>query len=135
MKTMAKPKKIYASEEIAQVEALAAYGHTQEEITEYLGIKVRSFAYAKKGNEALNAAYTRGRFKARNLVVSKFMRYIESEELNAVNLKAIEFYLRTQAGWSDKQELNVNTKDVTPQHPPTIINHFIEDYPKNENEK
>jgi len=131
MKTMAKPKKIYASEEIAQVEALAAYGHTQEEITEYLGIKVRSFAYAKKENEALNAAYTRGRFKARNLVASKFMRYIESDELNAVNLKAIEFYLRTQAGWSDKQELNVNTKDVTPPHPPTIINHFIEDYPKN----
>ena len=37
---------------------------------------------------------------------------------------SIIFYLKTQAGWSDKQEVNVTTKDITPKQPPSIINHF-----------
>ena len=91
---MSRPKKVYTPEEIAQVEALAAYGHTQDEITEHLGIKKRTFQYAVSENEVLNASYTNGRFKARNFVVSRLMRYIKNDELNATNLKAIQFYLK-----------------------------------------
>jgi hypothetical protein len=90
---MSRPKKVYTAEELAQVEALAAHGHTQDEISKFLGIKIRSFQYALSENEILNAFYEKGRFKARNFVVSRLMRYIKSDELNATNLKAIQFYL------------------------------------------
>lgn len=119
---MSRPKKIYTSEEIAQVEALAAYGHTQEEITNYLGVRPTSFRVARNENKILNEAYTRGRFEARSFVASRLMRYIKSDELSAVNLNAISLYLRTQAGWSEKQL--VETKDTTPKQQPSLILHF-----------
>jgi hypothetical protein len=109
---MSRHKKIYTSEEIAQVEALAAFGHTQEEITEHLGIKERSFLYAKKDNDVLNASYKRGRFKARSFVVSSLMGYIKEKENTALKLTAITFYLRTQAGWSEKSQIDITTKDL-----------------------
>ena len=90
---MSRTKKVYTSKELAQVEALAAHGHTQDEISKFLGIKIRSFQYALSENEILKESYENGRFKARNFVVSRLMRYIKSDELNSTNLKAIQFYL------------------------------------------
>ena len=121
--------RVITLEETAQVEAMAAYGHTQEEIAEFLGMSARSFRYKKKGNKILIAAYNRGRFKAKNYVASRLWRYIKSDALTAINLSAITFYLRTQAGWTEKQEMHLTAKDVTPNRQPlTIINHFTDDH-------
>ena len=38
---------------------------------------------------------------------------------------SIIFFLKTQAGWSEKQL--VETKDITPKQPPSIINHFSDE--------
>jgi len=57
--------------------------------------------------------------KAINFVSSKLMGYINSDTKSEMSLKAIIFYLRTQGGWSEKQM--IETKDVTPKVPPSII--------------
>jgi len=126
---MGRSTRVITLEETAQVEAMAAHGHTQEEIAEFLGMSARSFRYKKNENKILIAAYNRGRFKAKNYVASRLMRFIKDDELTAVNLSAITFYLRTQAGWTEKQEMHLTAKDVTPNRQPlTIINHFTDDH-------
>jgi hypothetical protein len=107
--------------EISQIEALAVHGHTQQEISNYLGFSDRTFRNIKKRDEATFSAYTRGKMKAHNYVASRLMGYIKSDTQSEMSLKAIIFYLKTQAGWSEKQEMNVNTKDITPKMPPQII--------------
>jgi len=125
---MSKPKRDITPEESAQVEAMAAHGHTQEEIAEFLGMSARSFRYKKNENKILIAAYNRGRFKAKNYVASRLWRYIKSDALTAINLSAITFYLRTQAGYTEKQEMHLTAKDVTPNKQLTVINHFLDDH-------
>lgn len=105
---MSKPKRNITPEAAAQVEALAAHGHTQEEIAGFLGIDARSFRYIKKENEYLTTSYNRGRFKCKNYVLSRLMRYIKSDELTAVNLNAIQFYLRnTGFGTGDNNKVKI----------------------------
>ncbi|NBU53148.1 MAG: hypothetical protein EBS33_02065 [Alphaproteobacteria bacterium] len=126
---MGRSTRVITLEETAQVEAMAAHGHTQEEIAEFLGMSARSFRYKKNENKILIAAYNRGRFKAKNYVASRLWRYIRNDALTAINLSAITFYLRTQAGWTEKQEMNLIAKDVTPNRQPlTVINHFTDDH-------
>ena len=126
---MGRSTRVITLEETAQVEAMAAHGHTQEEIAEFLGMSARSFRYKKNENKILIAAYNRGRFKAKNYVASRLWRYIKSDAITAINLSAITFYLRTQAGWTEKQEMHLTAKDVTPNRQPlTIINHFTDDH-------
>jgi hypothetical protein len=126
---MGRSTRVITLEETAQVEAMAAHGHTQEEIAEFLGMSARSFRYKKNENKILIAAYNRGRFKAKNYVASRLWRYIRNDALTAINLSAITFYLRTQAGYTEKQEMHLTAKDVTPNRQPlTIINHFTDDH-------
>ena len=96
---MSKAKRDITPEESAQVESLAAHGHTQEEIAVFLGMSARHFRRTKDKNKSLMSSYNRGRFKAKNYVASRLMRFIKDDELTAVNLSAITFYLKTQGGW------------------------------------
>lgn len=121
--------RVITLEEIAQVESLAAHGHTQEEIAVFLGMSARHFRRTKGKNCFLMSAYNKGRFKAKNYVASRLWRYIRNDALTAVNLSAITFYLRTKAGWTEKQEMNLSAKNVTPSKQSlTIINHFVDDH-------
>lgn len=90
--------------EIAQVEALAAHGHTQADICEYLGFGERTFRDIAKRDAILLAAYNRGKINAQTFVSSRLMEYIRCPEKSASNLKAIMFYLGTQCGWSTRDE-------------------------------
>ncbi len=126
---MGRSTRVITLEETAQVEAMAAHGHTQEEIAEFLGMSARHFRRIKRKNRFLMSAYERGRFKAKNYVVSRLWRYIKNDVLTAINLSAITFYLKTQAGWREKQEMHLTAKDVMPNRQPlTIINHFTDDH-------
>ena len=91
---MSKPKRDIKPEESAQVEALAAHGHTQEEIAYFLKIPYRTFQRKVAEDSLLMASWRRGRFKGKEYVLSRLMRFIKNDELNAVNLNAIQFYLR-----------------------------------------
>lgn len=91
---MGKPKRDITPEESAQVESLAAHGHTQREIAYFLKIPYRTFQRKLKEDSLLMTSWRRGRFKGKEYVLSRLMRFIKNDELNAVNLNAIQFYLR-----------------------------------------
>jgi len=91
---MSKPKKDITPEESAQVESLAAHGHTQREIAYFIKIPYRTFQRKLKEDSLLMTSWRRGRFKGKEYVLSRLMRFIKNDELNAVNLNAIQFYLR-----------------------------------------
>ena len=91
---MSKAKRDITPEESAQVESLAAHGHTQREIAYFLKIPYRTFQRKLKEDSLLMTSWRRGRFKGKEYVLSRLMRFIKNDELNAVNLNAIQFYLR-----------------------------------------
>jgi hypothetical protein len=91
---MSKTKRDITPEESAQVESLAAHGHTQREIAYFLKIPYRTFQRRLKEDSLLMTSWRRGRFKGKEYVLSRLMRFIKNDELNAVNLNAIQFYLR-----------------------------------------
>jgi hypothetical protein len=91
---MSKPKRDITPEESAKVESLAAHGHTQREIAYFLKIPYRTFQRKLKEDSLLMTSWRRGRFKGKEYVLSRLMRFIKNDELNAVNLNAIQFYLR-----------------------------------------
>lgn len=109
---MSKPKKDITPEESAQVESLAAHGHTQREIAYFLKIPYRTFQRKLKEDSLLMTSWRRGRFKGKEYVLSRLMRFIKNDELNAVNLNAIQFYLRNTGfgveNNDDNNELHVS---------------------------
>ena len=115
-----RPEIVLTDEQIAQVEALAAFGHSQKRICGYLSkdknntkIADRTFRDLKKRDPKVAAAYGEGRIEAENRAISRLWEHIESDDNAAVSLNATKFYLKTQAGWRETQV--VETKDTTPQ--------------------
>ena len=126
---MSKKSIILNDAQIAQVEALASY-LTIEDIANYLGIGETTFYEIKNRQPSVSEAYKRGVAKARAFVGSRLMGYIKEQENTPIKLNAIIFYLKTQAGWSEKSQIDVNTKNVTPLVAPQIIFEVYQD--KNE---
>lgn len=91
---MSKQKRDITPEESAQVESLAAHGHTQREIAHFLKISPTSFKRKLKEDSLLMASWRRGRFKGKEYVLSRLWRFIKNDELSTINLSAIQFYLR-----------------------------------------
>ena len=91
---MGKPKRDITPDESAQVESLAAHGHTQREIAYFLKISPTSFKRKLKEDSLLMASWRRGRFKGKEYVLSRLWRFIKNDELSTINLSAIQFYLR-----------------------------------------
>lgn len=119
---MSKPKRDIKPEESAQVEALAAHGHTQEEIARFLGMSARHFRRTKGENKSFMSSYNRGRFKGKNYVVSRLMRFIKDDELTAVNLNAIQFYLRnTGFGLENNNDNKFKLKFSKDKNPVEIL--------------
>jgi hypothetical protein len=122
-------KKIRLDEiQIAQVEALAAYLPI-DKIAGYFGFTESTFHEIKKRQPEVLIAYNKGVAKACSFVGTTLMGFIREKENTPSKLNAITFYLRTKGGWTEKQEMSLIAKDVTPNRQPlTIINHFTDDH-------
>lgn len=92
-------ERVFTEEQIAQVEALAAY-LTITDIAYFFDISERSFFDIKNRDPRVEEAYKKGKAKAISFVASKLMNIIREEENTPTKLSAIIFYLKTQAGWS-----------------------------------
>lgn len=113
-----RPPITLTSDQIVQIEALAAFLPI-EKIADYLNISIASFHELKNTDTIISGAYYRGVARAHALaggIIMKFMSY-DADTPNIAQLQmqldAAKFYLRTQAGWSEKQL--VETKNTTPQ--------------------
>lgn len=109
---MPRPPKTLTEEEIAQVEELAQT-LTSGQIADYFGISRDTFYQIMKHNEEVSRRYKAGKAKvikevAQNLIV----------KAKSGNLSAIVFYLKTQAGWSEKTEVAHSVAPVS--KPPEI---------------
>lgn len=97
-----KPKTI-TDEQRAQVEALAAY-LSQDQIADYLGMTRPTFAALMDRDEDVSLRYKRGRAKAiADVATGLLMQAREG------NVGAAAFYLKTQAGWREKQEVKIES--------------------------
>lgn len=100
---MGRPKTVFTDEQIAQVEALAAYLSISD-IAYFLDISPRNFLDIKNRDPRVEEAYKKGKAKAISFVASKLMHIIREEENTPTKLSAIIFYLKTQAGWSTEHK-------------------------------
>ena len=97
-----KPKTI-TDEQRAQVEALAAY-LSQDQIADYLGMTRPTFAALMDRDEDVSLRYKRGKAKAiADVATGLLMQAREG------NVGAAAFYLKTQAGWREKQEVKIES--------------------------
>lgn len=90
-----RPRLDLTPEQKEQVEKLAAV-LTQEQIADFLGISERTLRNRITDDPEIAAAYARGRARAiGNVAKGLLQQAIEG------NVRAMEFYLRTQAGWEE----------------------------------
>ena len=89
-----RPSIVFTPEQVAQVEALAAYLSIPQ-ICDYFGISQKSINNIKDRQPDVFTAYVKGRAKCIASVAQKgiIQKALEGDS------KAAMFYLRTQAGW------------------------------------
>jgi len=97
-----RPKIVLSKKQIEEVGELAKR-LTTEQIADYLGIAQATFYEIQKRQPALALAYKKGKQKGVNWVISKLMQKIEDGDTAATI-----FYIKTQAGWSEKQQIDMN---------------------------
>jgi IS30 family transposase len=104
-----KPKEL-TEEQATQVEALAAY-LSQDQIADYFGIVRNTFAAMIERDPDISARYKRGKAKAIGAVAQGLLQKARSGDTTS----AI-FYLKTQAGWRETNNLDVTTngRDIMP---------------------
>jgi transposase len=99
MAKVGRPRKELTDEQIAQVETLAAC-LTQDQIADYFGISRRTFQDMIQRDDRISAHYKRGKAKAiEDIAGSLLMKARNGDTASAI------FFLKTQAKWAEKQEI------------------------------
>ena len=126
-----RPPVVLSDEQIIELEEMAAY-FTIEQIADYFDISEKCLYDLRHRNTEVFTAYKKGRmrkiFRYAKILENKAFGMSENEALK-YDTASIIFFLKTQAGWSDKQELNVTTKDTTPKQPPNR-NFYVNEKPE-----
>jgi len=98
-----RPLKKLTERDIIQVEALAAVC-TKAQLAHYFGMTEKTFRAVERRQPEVFTAYRRGRAKAIAEVGSILLQKAKDGDM-----KAIQFYLKTQAGWSEKSSLELTS--------------------------
>jgi hypothetical protein len=102
-----RPVKLLSETEVIQIEALAAVC-TKAQIADYFGMTEKTLRAIEQRQPEVFTAYRRGRARAVALVGAM----LQQKALGG-DIKAMMFYLRTQAGWSEKSNIDaVNSPDI-----------------------
>lgn len=94
---------VFSEEDCKKLEILATC-LTIEEIATHFDIGIRTLDNIRERQPEVDAAYKKGAANVRYRATSKLMKYIDSPELNQVNLTATIFYLKTKGGWIDSSK-------------------------------
>jgi len=99
-----RPAVVLSNEQIAQVESLAAY-LTCEQIADYFGISHITFQEIRARQEQVSFAYKKGKVKTIvDIAGSLISKARDGDTLSQI------FYLKTQAGWSEKQVIETSNQ-------------------------
>lgn len=104
--------RVLTEAQVKQVEALAAY-LTADQIAAYFGMARSTYFEVMKRQPEVAAAYRMGRAKIIAVLASGLVKRARAGD----NLATI-FYLKTQAGWREKE---VADEDDTEDAPPTSV--------------
>lgn len=100
-------KVVLTSEQMAQVEALAAV-LSLEQLADYFGVgKVTFYAIMSRQPEVA-VRYNKGKARAIEGVASSLLK-----QTREGNTSAIIFYLKTQAGWRDQTKVDITSNGET----------------------
>lgn len=98
-KEFGRPRLEISAEQITQIEALAAY-LSREQIADYLGMSRETLRARMDETPDIEAAFNRGKSKAIASVAKGLIMQAQEG-----NVSAAQFFLRTQAGWREVQQI------------------------------
>ena len=97
-----RPAAVLSPKQVDQVEALAAVC-TKAQIAAYFSVTEKTFRAIEQRQPEVFTAYRRGRARAVADVGSiLYQKALEGD------IRAMQFYLKTQAGWSEKSRLELS---------------------------
>lgn len=96
--------------DLKKVEEYAQFCDSEEEIALALGISYGTFQNRKRDYCDFCEAIKRGKSKANVFVGGKLMQKIKEGDVTAMI-----FYLKTRCKWSEKQVLDVTTREEIPE--------------------
>ena len=99
-----RPALIINNEVLDKIEEFSGLGMTQKQIAAYFGITYVTLNNLKKKNYKLDQAFKKGKSAAIAIVCGQLR-----QQINLGNITAIIFYLKTQAGWSEKNTLELQS--------------------------
>ena len=105
------PLIVITDEELQQIEKLASV-LSKQQIADYLGIGRTTFYDIEQRQPEVSEHYNRGKSKAIDSVAQGLLQKAQGGDTQS----AI-FYLKTQAGWKEKQDINHSSEDgsMTPK--------------------
>jgi len=103
------PTFIPDEDKIKEVEMLAGLGLTKYLIQNYFGVSADVWLKAEKREPALRVAFNQGQAKTIARVSRKLY-----DRIMAGDIKAIMFYLKTRAGWSEKYNPALDRNVIEP---------------------
>ena len=101
-----RPPAVLSPKQVDQVEALAAVC-TKAQMAAYFGVTEKTFRAIEQRQSEVLTAYRRGRARA----VVDIGSALYQKALGG-DLRAIQFYLKTQAGWTEKHALEVSQAEL-----------------------
>lgn len=99
----------FSAKQIKQVETLAEYGLTQQQIAHALGYAKRTTEKIIAEDERAKAAYKSGRARGINAIAKTVYR-----KAMEGNVACAFFYLKTQAGWRETERHELTGPDGGP---------------------
>ena len=90
--------------DLAQVEALASRGLSQQQIADALGISERTLRNRKKDSAEFAEAIKRGRAKG----ISKVANVIFEKAVNQQDITAAIFFMKAIGHWRDKDKVTID---------------------------
>ena len=115
---MTKKTRVIDDKEMAQVEAMAGTGVTNEMIADYMGVSRTTWFDIKARQPEVMDAYMRGKAKTG----AKVGQTIVKAALEG-NMTAAIFYAKTQMHWREKSEIDVTSSDGSLT--PTVIERTV----------
>ena len=108
-----RPVKTLAPEQLTEVERLASVLN-KAQLADYFGMSEKTFHAIEARQPEVFTAYRRGKAKKIAEVAGALMKAVDRGDM-----RAIQFFLKTQAGWSEKNQLQIEAVKNDPE--PTEI--------------
>lgn len=116
-----RPKTVITDKDLELIKKKAGEGMTIDQISALLGIDGSTFYRLKKEDMRVLRAYKHGQAKG----ISHAVGLLRSR-MDAGCMSSLHKYLAVVAGFHEKQDINLSSKDGTMRPPPTLLVKFLE---------